>query len=313
MTPLIAVVLNWNGGADTLRCLESLAAVDTIVVDNGSTDGSDVELERLFPHVELIRAGTNLGYAGGNNLGLSRAFERGAAWALLVNNDAWVDSRLPAALAAAVVKRPDAGVLACKIYSATSPDVLTYAGGDVRLRCGYNGRHAGTGEHDGGRFDRLHDVGRGTGAAMAVSRAAAERVGLLDERLFAYVEDVEWCVRIRSAGFSVVFVPDAKAWHQGAASTGGAASTANLYYTTRNTIHVCEQHAPLPPGLRAARRGVVIATHLLHALSNPNRREALAAVLDGWQDARRGRVGPRDGAIRQTTETSGARTLALSP
>jgi GT2 family glycosyltransferase len=313
VTALIAVVLNWNGGADTLRCLESLAEVDTIVVDNGSTDGSDIEVERRFPDLELIRAGTNLGYAGGNNLGLSRAFERGAAWTLLVNNDAWIDRGLPAALATAAAQRPDAGVLACKVYSAEQPNVLTYAGGNVRLRCGYNGRQAGAGEQDEGQYDVLRDVRRATGAAMAVSRAAVERCGLLDEKLFAYVEDVEWCVRIRSAGFAVVFAPDAKVWHRGAASTGGAASTVNLYYTTRNTIHVCEQHAALPAGLRGARRGIVLGTHLLRALSNPNRREALGTVLAGWQDARRGCVGPRDQAGGATAETAPAQaTPALT-
>jgi GT2 family glycosyltransferase len=292
---LIAVVLNWNGGADTPRALESLAGVQTIVVDNGSTDGSDTEVERRFPQVELIRTGTNLGFAGGNNVGVRRALERGADWVLLLNNDAWADPGLPAALERAASERPDAGVLACKVCFEEPADVLMYAGGEVRLRLGYGGRQTGWGERDTGQFDELHDVGRATGAAMAVSRMAAERAGLLDEELFAYVEDVEWCLRIRRAGFAVVFVPEAKAWHKGSASTGGAASTANLYYDTRNTLAVCERYAPLPPGLRALRRCVVVAAHLLRALQNPNRGAAVRAVLSGWRDFRRGKMGPRDG------------------
>jgi GT2 family glycosyltransferase len=109
------------------------------------------------------------------------------------------------------------------------------------------------------------------------------------------VEDVEWCVRIRRAGLAVVFVPDAKAWHKGSASTGGAASTANLYYDTRNTLAVCERHEPLPRGLRGLRRSVVVGVHLLRALQNPNRSAAVRAVLSGWRDFRRGKMGPRDG------------------
>jgi GT2 family glycosyltransferase len=311
MKHLVAVVLNWNGGEDALRCLASLRDVETVVVDNGSTDGSDLGIERLFPAVEVIRAGVNLGYAAGNNVGIARALANGADWVLLVNDDAWIEPSLPAALAAAAAERPDAGVLACKIYRGAGRDVLDYAGGSIRLRLGYNGRHAGAGRRDNGEYGRLCDVGRATGAAMAVSREAIERVGLLDAQLFAYAEDVDWCVRIRTAGFAVVFVPAARAWHRGSASTGGAASTANLYYSTRNTIYVCERHAPLPTGLRGARRCVVVGTHLLHALAHPNRRAALRAVVSGWQDARRARLGAREHA---TSDATGAvrRTLALT-
>jgi GT2 family glycosyltransferase len=265
------------------------------MVDNGSTDGSDAAVERRFPEVELIRTGTNLGFAGGNNVGLRRALERGADWVLLLNNDAWADAGLAAALEAAARERPDAGVLACKVYFEEPPDVLMYAGGRVRLRLGYNGKQSGWGERDTGQYDALRDVGRATGAAMAISRPAIERAGLLDEELFAYVEDVEWCVRIRRAGFAVVFVPGAKAWHKGSASTGGTASTANLYYDTRNTLAVCERYEPLPRGLRALRRGVVVGAHLLRALQNPNRSAAVRAVLSGWRDFGNGKMGPRDG------------------
>jgi GT2 family glycosyltransferase len=295
---LVAVVLNWNGGEDTLRALQSLrdaGAAGTIVVDNGSSDGSDLEVERRFPDVELIRTGANLGFAGGNNVGLRRALDRGADWLLLLNNDARADSGLPAALEEAARARPDAGVLACKVYFEEPPDVLMYAGGEVNLRLGYGGRQTGWGERDTGQHDQLRDVGRATGAGMAVSRQAAERAGLLDEELFAYVEDVEWCVRIREAGFAVVFVPEAKVWHRGSASTGGTASTTNLYYDTRNTLAVAERHAPLRPGLRALRRGVVVGSHVLRALQNPKRGAAVRAVLSGWRDYRQGKMGPRDG------------------
>src|SRR5881275_2084207 len=111
---LTAVVLNWNGGEDTVAALESLAGIDTVCVDNGSTDGSDRAIEERFPGVELIRTGANLGFAGGNNVGLRRAHERGADWMLLINNDAVAEPGLEEALGRAVRARPDAGILACK-------------------------------------------------------------------------------------------------------------------------------------------------------------------------------------------------------
>ena len=110
---LVAVVLNWNGGDDTLAALASLGDVPTICVDNGSTDGSDLAVEERFPDVELIRTGANLGFAGGNNVGIRRALERGADWMLLLNNDAVAEPGLPEALERAAEVRPDAGLLAC--------------------------------------------------------------------------------------------------------------------------------------------------------------------------------------------------------
>jgi GT2 family glycosyltransferase len=282
----VAVVLNWNGADDILAALASLQGVDTICVDNGSTDGSDRLVEERFPDVELLRLGVNAGFAGGNNAGIRRAFERGADWVVMLNSDAIAEPGLVAALAAAAVERPDAGLLACKILEEDGVRVQ-YAGASFNALPGYSGRV------ETGGVDEIRDVGRADGAAFAVSRVAAERVGLLDESLFLYVEDVEWSLRIRAAGFAVVLVPDARVRHKGTAASGGAASTTNLYYDTRNTIVVSERYAPLPPGLRALRRAVAVTAHLLQSLSHPNRREAFRAVLAGWRDARARRLGQR--------------------
>ena len=286
---LVAVVLNWNGGDDTLAALASLKGVTTICVDNGSTDGSDLLVEQRFPNVELMRAGANLGFAGGNNTGIRRALALGADWVLLLNNDAVAEFGLASALDGAARARPDAGLLACKVLSEDGQTVQ-YSGARFNRWLGYSGRVRTKGPEE------LRDVARADGAAMAVSRAAVERAGLLDPELFAYVEDVEWSLRIRRAGFAVVFVPDARARHKGSAATGGRSSTTNLYYSTRNTIVVSERHAALPRGLRGLRRGVVVGAHLAQSLSHPSRVAAARAVLAGWRDARAGRLGQRSSA-----------------
>jgi GT2 family glycosyltransferase len=108
-----------------------------------------------------------------------------------------------------------------------------------------------------------------------------------------YVEDVDWSLRIRAAGFAVVLVPDALVRHKGSSASGGRASTTNLYYDTRNTIAVAERNAPLPRGARALRRGVIVGAHLVQAVAHPSRVEAARAVLSGWRDARAGRFGQR--------------------
>jgi GT2 family glycosyltransferase len=291
---LIAVVLNWNGGDDTLEALASLDGVPTICVDNGSTDGSDVRVAERFPEVELLRTGGNLGFAGGNNAGIRRALERGAEWVLLLNNDAVAERGLGGALESAAEARPDAGLLACTILAADGRSVQ-FAGASFNARLGYSGRVATNAPPD------VRNVDRADGAALAVSRAAAENAGLLDESLFMYVEDVEWSLRVRAAGFAVVLVPDARVRHKGSGSTGGRASTTNLYYDTRNTIVVSERHATLPRGVRALRRGVVVGAHLAQAVTHPRRVEAARAVFAGWRDARAGRLGQRS-----TTQRSSA-------
>ena len=285
---LVAVVLNWNGGRDTLEALRSLEGVETICVDNASTDGSDAEVEQQLPGVELLRTGANLGFAGGNNVGIRRALERGADWVLLLNNDATAEPGLPAALERAAAARPDAGLLACTILN---PDgTVQYGGGTFNARLGYSGRL------ETRRPTELRDVARADGAAVAVSRAAVDRAGLLDESLFMYVEDVDWSLRVRAAGLAVVLVPDALVRHKGSAASGGGRSTLNLYYDTRNTIVVAERNAPLPWGARAVRRGVIVGAHLAQSLSHPSRADAARAVLAGWRDARAGRLGQRSSA-----------------
>ncbi len=294
-----AVVLTWNGREDTLRCLASLAAVTdppvgVVVVDNGSADGTPDAVRAAFPAVDVVETGANLGYAGGNNRGIAHALARGAEWVVLVNNDARVEPGTFAAFAAAARAHPEAGALAGKVFFDDGTGRLWYAGGAVHLRLGYHGRVRGYGRPDGPAFSRPGPTGRATGALMAVSRAAIERVGVLEEELFAYVEDLEWSVRLRRAGFAVVFVPGARAWHRVSGSTGGERrSTHNLYYGARNTLAVSERHAPLGPAGTAARRAVVLATFALQALGRPDRRAALAAVRDGWRDARAGRLGAR--------------------
>ena len=128
---------------------------------------------------------------------------------------------------------------------------------------------------------------------MAVSRAAVERAGLLDEELFAYVEDVDWSLRSAPPGFAVVFVPGrASCLHKGSASTGGERVDDEALLLDPQHDRVSERDRPLPPGLRSLRRGVVVATHLAQAASHERRREAARPCSTAGATPR-GRAGPR--------------------
>jgi GT2 family glycosyltransferase len=291
-----AIVLSWNGREDTERCLDALEQVDEppvriVCVDNGSTDGSVEAVRDHHPDTHLIENGRNLGFAGGCNVGIRWALAQGAEWVVLVNNDAVIAPDAVAKFAAAAEQRPGAGVLAGKLYLGDHPDRIWYAGQHFLAWLGYSGRHRGEGRRDSPRYQRLSRTDRATGALMAISRTAIEKIGMLDEDLFAYVEDVDYSLRARAAGFEVLFVPTARAWHRVGAS--GPTDAHNTYYGTRNMVVVCERHRPLPPPLSQLRRGVILATFAAYALRQPYRRAALAAVRAGYRDARAGRVGPR--------------------
>lgn len=296
-------MLNWNGREDTLTCLASLRAIigdppKLICVDNASSDGSAEAILERFPDVELIEAAGNLGFAGGNNRGISRALELGAEWVVLVNNDATVAPDVIDAFRESARRFPQAGVLAGKVYYREPPDRVWFAGQRVFPKLGYSGRARGWKRRDRRRYARPIETGRAAGALMAVSAAAAEAAGLMDEGLFLYVEDVDWSLRIRRAGFKIRFVPDAKAWHRVAASTGGEKDSVDyLYYATRNTIAVCESNEPMPLVLTRLRRLVIAASFAAHGLTKPNRQSALAAVADGYDDGCAGRLGRRPSAV----------------
>jgi GT2 family glycosyltransferase len=287
------VVLNWNGREDTLRCLASLPPdVLTVVPDNGSTDGSAEAIRERFPHVHVIENGANLGYSGGNNAGIRAALDDGADWVVLLNNDATLEAGALDAFRDAAARHPRAGVLAGKLLFEDGR--VQWAGQRVALLTGYSGRPRGYGREDGPRYGEEIEVDRAVGALMAVSREAIDRAGLLDDDLFAYVEDVDWSLRIRDAGFTCVLVPGARAIHALSASTGGAkVSTTPLYYGARNTIVVCERHRPLGRAGTALRRASIAATFGARAALGLRSREAVEAVREGVRDGAARRLGPR--------------------
>jgi GT2 family glycosyltransferase len=285
------VVLSWNGREDTLACLRSLEGegADVIVVDNASEDGS----ADAVSGVELIRNDRNLGYAGGMNVGLRAALERGADAVLLLNNDVEVE---PGAIAALARSSEGAGAVCPLITFADDPETVWYAGASFDARRGYNGRHRGFRE-SATSFAERTQTDRACGAAMLIPRRALEQVGELDEELFAYQEDTDWSLRAKAAGLAVLVEPAARVRHKVSAATGGEGSPTALYYSVRNTLALCERHAPLGRLGTWRRRLVVLAALTGQAFLAHGQIARLRGVRDGWRDFRAGRFGPRPEAV----------------
>lgn len=296
--PSVAViVLNWNGRTETLACLESLSRSDwpsltTIVVDNGSSEDLEPHLSRRFSDVVLVRNGTNLGFAGGMNRGIRTAVELSADYVLLLNNDVEVAPDTVAALVAAAAEHPDAGIVSPLELFRDRRDVISSLGLRCNLNRGWQGPPLGRGEHDDGRFEGTIEVDSSAGTAMLVPMAAVRSVGALDEDLFLYIEDVDFSLRMRAAGYRIYTALEARIWHGGATSSGGEDSPAVKYYHVRNVLTVSARHAPLRGARGVVRELEVVILNFLHALRNPQRSAGIRAVFDGWRDYRRGRLGP---------------------
>ena len=297
---MTAIVLSWNGCERTLACLRSLARVtyrtfSVLVVDNGSSDGSADAVAAEHPAVGLVRLPENRGFAGGMNAGIRVALEEGADAVVLLNNDMEVEPGFVEPLVSALAADPAAGAACAQILFAGEPRRIWYAGADFDPRRGHHGRLTGYGLPPLPPETPPYETARACGGALMWTKATIERVGLFDEELFAYSEDTDWSLRAQREGLHVLVVPGSVVSHAVSASSGGESSPATLYYNVRNSLVVAERWATLGRLGTWARRGETVAAHAVQALRAPRRAEGLRAVLAGWRDFRRGRLGPRRG------------------
>lgn len=298
MTPSVAIViLTWNARDLTLRCLDSIAQLtypssSVVLVDNRSADGTIEAVQDAWPAVEIVALESNRGFAGGVNAGFARALELGVDHVYLLNNDATV---APDALEPLVAAAADPAVgAACSQILHEGTGTIWYAGASYDPRRGHQGRHTGYGQPALPPDTAPFATDRACGGAMLVPRTVLDRVGGLDESLFAYVEDVDWSLRARRAGLSIVVCPASVVHHGVSAATGGASSPTSIYYALRNGLVVAERTAPLGPAGTARRRLEAVAAFTAQALGSRSRRAAFRAVLDGLRDARRGQLGRRE-------------------
>ncbi len=284
---LAAVIPHFETLDETRRCLASLRRsqrpVDSlIVVDNGSRDGSARALEAEA--IVLVRAGSNLGFSGGCNLGIVRALEDGAERLLILNSDAEVDTDTIERLEAALVG--DVAIVGPAVLDMTPAARVESLGIYFSRRWGRM-RNLRSGARE------PHLVDAVVGCCMLVEREVFERAGLFDERFFYGFEDLELCLRAARHGFATAVVPSATVRHQ-LARTIGLRSPDRLYYAARNHL-LASSMLPLPAVQSVARDGAIVAMNLAHALltSPAPLVPGVRAVLSGIADHVRGRYGPR--------------------
>ncbi|MBI2069127.1 MAG: glycosyltransferase family 2 protein [Elusimicrobia bacterium] len=279
MPPKVAViVLNYNGSQDTIDCLESLKKSDypdfeILIVDNASIDDSRATLSSWAaaqpfgaPAAVLLESTANKGYAGGNNIGIRRALERGADYVWVLNNDTVVEGNTLSALVAAAQENPAIGLAGAALYHHDQPKKPQALGG------GFINPWFGTSRHEtktgGKQLDYIN------GASILARASMIRQIGLLDERFFIYWEDADWSLRARQAGWALAWVPQARVRHK----VGRTVNRGNLladYHHALSGLLFFDKHAgQFFPWTRTAFLTGKLAKRLLSA-----RWDALEVVL----------------------------------
>ncbi len=248
-----AIIVNWNGIEDTLNCLQSLSKINrsyanltVLVVDNGSTNDSVSQIHKKYPDVTVLETGKNLGFTGGNNVGMDYALSHNADFIWMLNNDTLVHKDVLSFVNQ--FNDPKVGACGSKIYFAKGHEyhadrytdkerghVLWYAGGKVDWQNIY-ASHRGVDEVDHGQYDTVEETPFITGCSFIVRSDIVKSVGKLDDAYYLYLEDLDWSVRIQRAGYTLQYVPTSMLWHVNAGSSGKPGNPTHEYYFTRNRL-----------------------------------------------------------------------------
>lgn len=259
MKSIWVITVCYNSEKETEKCIKSILSADksgfnvsVLVIDNGC----EISFTSSEENVHVVRSEKNLGFSGGNNLGISYALSHGADFVLLINNDTIADSKLLVSLFRVYKLEDKIGIACPKIYFEKGHEfhkekysekekghVLWYAGGGIDWKNGVS-YHRGVDEVDSGQYDKQSEITFATGCCMLIPRVVLEKVGIFDDKYFLYFEDADLSVRVKRSGYRLLYVPTARLWHANAASSGSGSSLHD-YYLTRNKLIFGMKYAPL--------------------------------------------------------------------
>lgn len=278
MTRTISIItVNYNGLSLTSALIESLhrsvtTPLEIVVVDNGSRADEAAELQRRYPDITAIRSDRNLGFAGGNNLGLRAAT---GDYLLLLNNDTEMEDDTLSYLTNTLDRRPDVGAVCPKIRFFAPPRAIQFAGYTPLTRITLRNALVGFGAADDGTFDTPHDTPYAHGAAMMIRREVLATAGYMPECYFLYYEELDWSECIRARGYAIAYDPRCTVFHKESATTGRQ-SPLRAFYLTRNRLLFAARN----------RRGAVRMLALLYQLGIAAPKGVVTTLLHGrWREA----------------------------
>jgi len=242
---LSIITINYNGLADTCALIDTIPfndyPLEVIVVDNASKKDEATEIEQRYPQVKVIRSPQNLGFAGGNNLGIQLAQGK---YLFFINNDTLLfrgeklevrGENLFQPLIDRLYSSDTIGMACPKIRFTWGNNPIQFAGYTPLSRITLRNHAIGCGEEDQGQYETAHSTPYAHGAAMMVKREAIEKAGMMPECYFLYYEELDWSMMIRRAGYEIWYEPACTIYHKESQSTGQNSPT-KTYYITRNRL-----------------------------------------------------------------------------
>ena len=229
------ITINYNGLEDTCALIESVPFnenLEVIVVDNASKDQEADTIAQRYPKVRVIRSDRNLGFAGGNNLGIQAAQGK---YLFLINNDTIFKEFNIQALIGRMESSPAIGIICPKIRFAWDNNPIQFAGYSRLSKVSVRNHAIGYNEEDHGQYETAHSTPYAHGAAMMTRREAINKVGLMPECYFLYYEELDWSMMFARAGYQIWYEPQCTIYHKESQSTGQN-SPLRTYYLTRNRL-----------------------------------------------------------------------------
>ena len=229
------ITINYNGLADTCALIETIPFnedMEVIVVDNASDHQEADTIAERFPQVKVIKSERNVGFAGGNNLGIQAAQ---GTYLFLVNNDTVFKDFNISAMIDRLESSSDIGIVCPKIRFAWDKNPIQFAGYTMLSKVTMRNRSIGYGEDDHGQYETAHPTPYAHGAAMLVKREAIDKVGLMPECYFLYYEEIDWSMMFTRAGYQIWYEPKCTIYHKESQATGQD-SPLRTYYITRNRL-----------------------------------------------------------------------------
>jgi len=238
------ITINFNGLAVTCALIDTITFNDNmevIVVDNASEEDEAGEIERRYPAVKVIRSSQNLGFAGGNNLGIKAA--RGK-YLFFINNDTILSHQSSdiSHLVSRLESSDKIGAVCPKIRFAWDTYPIQFAGYTPLSPITLRNRSIGYGEEDRGQYDTAHPTPYAHGAAMMVKREAIDKAGLMPECYFLYYEELDWSMMLTQAGYTIWYEPACTIYHKESQATGQN-SPQKTYYLTRNRLLLVKRNS----------------------------------------------------------------------
>ena len=281
-----AIILNWCNQIVTADCIRSLIASDyqalrLLLVDNGSPDNSFEELKGLFPDIEFLQTGKNLGYAGGNNRGINEALVRNPDYLLILNNDTVLE---PCTVSKLIDAAEEGGTriggVAPKILYYDEPDRIWYAGGEFSPLLGL-GLHWREGDLDrSNQAESVCEITFMTGACCLISAEALRELKGFDEDFFSYVEDTDLSIRMTKAGYQMRYQPEARVLHH-CPLPGAPPSPFQIRQRDRNRRRIMRKHASLGQRLPFLARFIVTRAILFLRYAFTGDWQRAQAILQG--------------------------------